>query len=271
MTYRTGNHWGVTIVRQDLPPDANGDHADLVAVVVNGDRELAERICALLNGDGAHVRPVWDTWDRGYKDAYDALASVTDDAENAPAARKAARWAVDYLAAGVTGKQAMEAGAPTAEACGAFTNTYGEREDAPSTPHTPDVDHARGAAEGWNQAINVLVDVATRTDSPAAGWAAAYLTSDPDRLGPREDAPSVSPSAPLAAEQPSVGGSGRPGPHGGAETVKRLTDALANLIDPDPCHFDHSGDCQAHFAMVGGHCAQATAKELLAEQKADQP
>jgi hypothetical protein len=63
MTYRTGNHWGVTIVReaQQAP---NGSHwhgggpceecprqAELVAVVVNGDQALAERICALLNRD----------------------------------------------------------------------------------------------------------------------------------------------------------------------------------------------------------------------------
>jgi hypothetical protein len=65
MTYRTGNHWGVTIVReaQQAP---NGSHwhgggpceecprqAELVAVVVNGDQALAERICALLNAEAA--------------------------------------------------------------------------------------------------------------------------------------------------------------------------------------------------------------------------
>lgn len=43
-TYRTGNHWGVTIVREQPEP------AQLVAVVVNGDQALAERICTLLNG-----------------------------------------------------------------------------------------------------------------------------------------------------------------------------------------------------------------------------
>lgn len=54
-TYRTGNHWGVTIVRQgDMASDfSDGRHPDdqLVAVVVNGDQALAERICALLNTD----------------------------------------------------------------------------------------------------------------------------------------------------------------------------------------------------------------------------
>lgn len=79
MTYRTGNHWGVTIVREgqpgylfglDVGPEGKhgpacrwpvetcvghpaGPLADdqLVAVVVNGDTALAERICALLNID----------------------------------------------------------------------------------------------------------------------------------------------------------------------------------------------------------------------------
>lgn len=57
-SYRTGNHWGVTIVRSGVEPIEMGKRADdeLVAVVVNGDTALAERICALLNGDApAHV------------------------------------------------------------------------------------------------------------------------------------------------------------------------------------------------------------------------
>lgn len=51
MTYRVGNHWGVTIVREgERTPEGHIVGADqLVAVVVNGDQELAERICALLN------------------------------------------------------------------------------------------------------------------------------------------------------------------------------------------------------------------------------
>lgn len=49
-TYRTGNHWGVTIVREgDIPCPGVPPQAQLVAVVVNGDQELAERICTLLN------------------------------------------------------------------------------------------------------------------------------------------------------------------------------------------------------------------------------
>jgi hypothetical protein len=62
-TYRTGSHWGVTIVREGAPspgpdhwheggPCPDCPSADeLVAVVVNGDQALAERICALLNAD----------------------------------------------------------------------------------------------------------------------------------------------------------------------------------------------------------------------------
>lgn len=54
MTYRVGSHWGVTIVREGPgPEDVMGHHLgdELVAVVVNGDQDLAERICELLNAD----------------------------------------------------------------------------------------------------------------------------------------------------------------------------------------------------------------------------
>ncbi len=68
--YRTGRHWGVTIVREGeaghdwLPVDVGhaqcpvpgcvapkARHHQLVAVVVNGDQALAERICELLNAE----------------------------------------------------------------------------------------------------------------------------------------------------------------------------------------------------------------------------
>jgi hypothetical protein len=52
--YRVGSHWGVTIVREGsdwVPGNPHPADDQLVAVVVNGDRELAERICALLNAD----------------------------------------------------------------------------------------------------------------------------------------------------------------------------------------------------------------------------
>lgn len=49
--YRVGGHWGVTVVREGVqPPDKDGcrPDAELVAVVVNGDRELAQRIADAL-------------------------------------------------------------------------------------------------------------------------------------------------------------------------------------------------------------------------------
>lgn len=73
-TYRTGNHWGVTIVREDERTPELDDCAfcvasrtgcpihgaaddQLVAVVVNGDQALAERICELLNADEPYEEP----------------------------------------------------------------------------------------------------------------------------------------------------------------------------------------------------------------------
>lgn len=54
MTYRAGNHHGVTIVNEaDTTPCGRPGHdcarGHLVAVIVNGDWDLAERIAALLN------------------------------------------------------------------------------------------------------------------------------------------------------------------------------------------------------------------------------
>jgi hypothetical protein len=45
-------------------------------------------------------------------------------------------------------------------------------------------EHVRAAVQGYRQAIATLRDVAARTGSPAARWAADYLDTDPDRLGP---------------------------------------------------------------------------------------
>jgi hypothetical protein len=44
----------------------------------------------------------------------------------------------------------------------------------------------REATEGWERAVATLRDVADRTGSPAARWAADYLAADPDRLAPPE-------------------------------------------------------------------------------------
>jgi hypothetical protein len=53
-TYRVDNHHGVTIVEEGNGgrcgrPGHDCDRGHLVAVVVDGGQELAERICALLN------------------------------------------------------------------------------------------------------------------------------------------------------------------------------------------------------------------------------
>nr|WP_221374537.1 hypothetical protein [Actinoplanes polyasparticus] len=65
-TYRTGRHWGVTIVREaPQPTDGTIDLSrdQLVAVITNGDTALAERICALLNAsDGALAQCAEETW-----------------------------------------------------------------------------------------------------------------------------------------------------------------------------------------------------------------
>jgi hypothetical protein len=52
--YRTGGHWGVTVVREGVEPadhEGRRPDAELAAVVVNGDRELARRIADLLTKD----------------------------------------------------------------------------------------------------------------------------------------------------------------------------------------------------------------------------
>lgn len=107
--YRTGNHWGVTIVREgvDLCPagmsgacvsmregfarckigecvhheSGRSVDAELVAVVTNGDRVLAQRICDLLNGD----RPtsVLDDWSAVSDDGLKAAPGSTEPAEPA--------------------------------------------------------------------------------------------------------------------------------------------------------------------------------------------
>lgn len=57
-TYRVGSHHGITINREGDGarcgrPDHDCDRGHLVAVVIDGGEEFAERICALLNGDQA--------------------------------------------------------------------------------------------------------------------------------------------------------------------------------------------------------------------------
>ena len=106
-SYRTGNHWGVTIVRQGdtfkqgrmepdgpaLPPRREGDQ--LVAVVVNGDEALAECICQLLND--AHTPDVDHT--RGAAEALAAVADRIADLDGTHITMRALRQVLETAAA----------------------------------------------------------------------------------------------------------------------------------------------------------------------------
>jgi hypothetical protein len=50
-----------------------------------------------------------------------------------------------------------------------------------------------------------------------------------------------------------------------------LLAALAALVDPDPCSYDHSGKCQAHGQGSDPVCAHARARELLSGQPGPRP
>jgi hypothetical protein len=50
------------------------------------------------------------------------------------------------------------------------------------------------------------------------------------------------------------------------ELLLQARDLLSALIDPDPCRFDHNGDCQAH-GFFGGPCAHELAKQFLAGEQ----
>ncbi|MEU2789093.1 hypothetical protein [Streptomyces sp. NPDC007100] len=45
--------------------------------------------------------------------------------------------------------------------------------------------------------------------------------------------------------------------------VARLRDLVADFTDPDPCHYDHHGYCQAHFWLqTEPACPHRRAREL---------
>ena len=53
-----------------------------------------------------------------------------------------------------------------------------------------------------------------------------------------------------------------------APTVPQLLSLIRDLVDDEPCWFDHHGGCQAHGYLSltpGQQCPQAEAKALLAE------
>lgn len=56
MTYRTGGHWGRTIIRVGKGlPDANGRRPDDELIGLMDDAKMAKTVCELLN---AHERSV---------------------------------------------------------------------------------------------------------------------------------------------------------------------------------------------------------------------
>jgi len=161
MTYRTGNHHGVTIVSEGDGARCGREGHDcarghLVAVVIEGGLAMAERICMLLNGPPYPKRCTMEIGVRGC-------------------------------------------------VCEPWPDCYTAR-------HTPDVDHARGAAEalalvrrlldrsypGLKESTARVIRVATAElglDCPERGIGDHDCAEHPSS-GP--------PSAPLAAEQPSV-------------------------------------------------------------------
>ena len=111
-SYRTGNHWGVTIVRQGKRLNTTDDCAfccasnagclihppvedQLVAVVVNGDQALAEQICALLND--AHTPDVDHT--RGAAEALAVVADRIADLDGTEITMRALRQVLEAAAA----------------------------------------------------------------------------------------------------------------------------------------------------------------------------
>jgi hypothetical protein len=145
-TYRTGNHWGVTIVREaGTPCTDDPEHlgqsecAELVAVVVNGDQALAERICALLNGE----RP--------------------------------ARIQVSYTPPSPEDLSKIAA---------AFLDSVGRRPTM--LPHTPEVDHARGAAEALAQVAERIANAADNFDADALKTLRIILEATEAELGADE-------------------------------------------------------------------------------------
>lgn len=49
--------------------------------------------------------------------------------------------------------------------------------------------------------------------------------------------------------------------------LKAMRGVLIELVDPDPCHYDHSGDCQAHGFPVDAEtmCPHEEAKEMIVD------
>ncbi|MFI6368676.1 hypothetical protein ACIBG0_38840 [Nocardia sp. NPDC050630] len=57
-----------------------------------------------------------------------------------------------------------------------------------------------------------------------------------------------------------------------AAQLLKLRQLVADFVDPDDCHFDHHGGCQAHGYLSlkpGELCPHAEAKQYLAEVSGD--
>lgn len=49
-----------------------------------------------------------------------------------------------------------------------------------------------------------------------------------------------------------------------------LQNLIRDLSDPDPCHYDHHGYCQAHSWLQDGECPHARAQRLLSTGKLEE-
>jgi len=50
------------------------------------------------------------------------------------------------------------------------------------------------------------------------------------------------------------------------ETIQALLTAAEAVLDPEPCRYDHHGNCQAH--NLGNPCEQAVLREAIANYRA---
>lgn len=86
-------------------------------------------------------------------------------------------------AADVAELERFEAALAAIADVGSRSRDYRNRRDPGMRRYLEDVTLRAPAGEGYAQAVAALLDVARRTGSPAAKWAADYLTANPDRAG----------------------------------------------------------------------------------------
>ena len=114
-TYRAGTHHGVTICREGDGhhcgrPEHDCERGHLVAVIVNDDWELAERICGLLNGDEVVYCPTCDLrMYRGTRHPHPLVPSAR------PISPQSAQDASEVVRSGVSDSESLESAYPTIE------------------------------------------------------------------------------------------------------------------------------------------------------------